>query len=103
VDSALRDLVREMNLIALRNEPHLGEELQAEPPAVNRLAEIRVPTLVVAGDLDRPEVGTRAELLAGSIPVAQMVVMNGTAHVPSMEMPEEFNRVVLEFLRGVGA
>jgi pimeloyl-ACP methyl ester carboxylesterase len=42
-------------------------------------------------------------LLAGSIPVAQMVVMNGTAHVPSMEKPEEFNRVVLEFLRGVGA
>jgi 3-oxoadipate enol-lactonase len=103
VDSTLRDLVREMNLIALRNEPHLGEELQAEPPAVNRLAEIRVPTLVVAGDQDRPEVGARAELLAGSIPMAQMVVMNGTAHVPSMEKPEEFNRVVLEFLRGVGA
>jgi 3-oxoadipate enol-lactonase len=103
VDSALRDLVREMNLIALHNEPHLGEELQAEPPAVNRLAEIRVPTLVVAGDQDRPEVGARAELLAGSIPVAQMVVMNGTAHVPSMEKPEEFNRVVLEFLRAVGA
>jgi pimeloyl-ACP methyl ester carboxylesterase len=103
VDSALRDRVREMNLIALRNEPHLGEELQAGPPAVNRLAEIRVPTLVVAGDLDRPEVGARAELLAGSIPVAQMVVMNGTAHVPSIEKPEEFNRVVLEFLRGVGA
>ena len=103
VDSALRDLVRETNLIALHNEPHLGEELQAEAPAVNRLAEIRVPTLVVAGDQDRPEVGARAELLAGSIPVAQMVVMNGTAHVPSMEKPEEFNRVVLEFLRGVGA
>jgi pimeloyl-ACP methyl ester carboxylesterase len=99
----LRDLVREMNLIALYNEPHLGEELQPEAPAVNRLAEIRVPTLVVAGDQDRPEVGARAELLAGSIPVAQMVVMNRTAHVPSMEKPEEFNRVVLEFLRGVGA
>jgi 3-oxoadipate enol-lactonase len=74
-----------------------------EPPAVNRLAEIQVPTLVVAGDMDWPEVGARAQLLAGSVPVAQMVVMNGTAHVPSMEKPEEFNRVVLGFLRGVGA
>jgi len=103
VDPALRDLVREMNLIALRNEPDLGEERPAEPLAVSRLAEIRAPTLVVAGDLDRPEVGTRAELLAGSIPRAQKAVINGTAHVPSMEKPEEFNRVVLEFLRGLGA
>ena len=67
---------------------------------MNRLAEIRVPTLV-AGDLDRPEVDARAELLAASIPVAQMVVTKGTAHVPSMEKPDEFNRVVLEFLAGL--
>jgi pimeloyl-ACP methyl ester carboxylesterase len=32
-----------------------------------------------------------------------MVVMKGTAHVPDMEKPEEFKRVVLELLRGVGA
>lgn len=98
VDPALRDLVREMNLIALRNEPLLGEERPAEPPAVNRLAEIQAPTLVVAGDLDRPEVGARAGLLADSIPQTRMVVMNRTAHVPSMEKPEEFNRIVLRFL-----
>ena len=42
----------------------------------------------------------RAELLAGSIPVAQMVVMNGTAHVPSMEKPEEFNRLCWSFSAG---
>jgi 3-oxoadipate enol-lactonase len=97
----VRDLVREMNLIALRNEAALGEEHQAQPPAVNRLAEIQTPTLVVAGDLDRPEVGSRADLLSRSIPRAQKVVVNGTAHVPSMEKPGEFNRVVLGFLSGV--
>jgi 3-oxoadipate enol-lactonase len=101
VDPVLRDLVREMNLIALRNEPDMGEERPVEPPAVTRLAEIQAPTLVVAGDLDRPEVGTRAELLARSIPRAQKEVMSGTAHVPSMEKPDEFNRVVLEFLAGL--
>jgi pimeloyl-ACP methyl ester carboxylesterase len=101
VDPAVRDLVREMNLIALRNEPDLGEELPAEPPAANRLAETRAPALVVAGALDRPEVGARAELLAASIPRAQKVVIDGTAHVPGMERPEELNRVVLGFLAGV--
>ena len=102
VDPAVRNLVREMNLIALRNEPALSEERQAEPPAVNRLADIQAPTLVVAGDLDRPEVGARAELLAKSVPLAQKVVMSETAHVPSMEKPDEFNRVVLEFLARLG-
>ena len=98
---AVRDLVRETNLITLRNEPDLGEERPAQPPAVNRLAEIQAPTLVVAGDLDRPEVGLRADLLLRSIPRAQKVVINGTAHVPSMEKPREFNGVVLGFLSGV--
>jgi pimeloyl-ACP methyl ester carboxylesterase len=101
VDPAVRDLVREMNLIALRNEPDLGEERPAEPPAANRLAEIRAPALAVAGALDRPEVVARAELLAASIPRAQKVVIDETAHVPGMERPEELNRVVLGFLAGV--
>jgi pimeloyl-ACP methyl ester carboxylesterase len=79
----------------------LGNERLAQPSAVNRLAEIQAPTLVVAGDLDRPEVDVRAKLLSRSILRAQKVVVNGTAHVPSMEKPQEFNRVVLGFLSGV--
>jgi 3-oxoadipate enol-lactonase len=59
VDPAVRDLVREMNLIALQNEAALGEERPADPPAVERLAEIQAAVLVVAGELDRPEVNAR--------------------------------------------
>ncbi len=70
VDPAVRDLVREMNLIALRNEADLGEERPADIPAVDRLAGIRVPTLAVAGDQDRPEIIACAGLLEGSIPHA---------------------------------
>jgi pimeloyl-ACP methyl ester carboxylesterase len=29
-------------------------------------------------------------------------VIPGTAHVPNMEEPEVFNRLVLDFLNGVG-
>jgi pimeloyl-ACP methyl ester carboxylesterase len=103
VDPAVRDLVREMNLIALQNEAALGDERPADPPAVERLAEIRFPVLVVAGERDRPEVNARADLLTRSIPHAQKVVVAETAHVPNMEKPEEFNRVVLEFLDEAGA
>jgi 2-hydroxy-6-oxonona-2,4-dienedioate hydrolase len=103
VDPTVRDLVWEMNLIALQNEADLGEERPVDPPAVERLAEIRFPVLVVAGERDRPEVNARADLLTRSIPHAQKVVVAETAHVPNMEKPEEFNRVVLEFLDEAGA
>jgi pimeloyl-ACP methyl ester carboxylesterase len=99
VDPAVRDLVRDMNLIALRSEASgLGEELPADPPAAERLGEIRIPTLVVVGALDRPEVVARSEALAQDIPQARKVVMEGTAHVPNMERPEEFNEALLAFL-----
>ena len=103
VDPAVRDLVREMNVIALQTETALGEERPADPPAVEKLAEIRVPMLVVAGELDRLEVNARADLLARSIARAQNVMVSETAHLPNMEKPEEFNRSVLGFLGRVGA
>ncbi|HET6884599.1 MAG TPA: alpha/beta fold hydrolase [Rubrobacteraceae bacterium] len=83
VDPAVRDLVREMNLIALQSE-------------ASGLGEIRASTLVVA--LDRPEIVARSGLLAHSIPHAQRILMDGTAHLPNMEMSGEFNQAVLKFL-----
>ena len=104
VDPAVRDLVREMNLIALKNEDSgLGEERPPDPPAAKRLADIQAPTLLVVGDLDRPEIGARADLLERSIPHATKVIIPGTAHIPNMEKPGEFNRMVLWFLGEVGA
>ena len=101
VDPAVRDLVTEMNLIALRNEESglLGDERELEPLAAGRLGEIQAPTLVVVGELERPEILAAADLLAGEVPGAEKVVMRGTAHLPSMERPEEFNALVMEFLR----
>jgi pimeloyl-ACP methyl ester carboxylesterase len=54
---------------------------------------------VVVGNLDVPDTLTSADLLARSIPDAQKAVMPGAAHLPSMEQPEQFNRLVVEFLR----
>ncbi|HVG35800.1 MAG TPA: alpha/beta hydrolase [Pyrinomonadaceae bacterium] len=99
VDQRVRERVREMNLIALRAPAELGNELQLASPAAFRLEEIRVPTLVVIGDLDTPRTQAAADLLAEKISGAQKVVIKGTAHLPNMEQPEEFNRRVLEFLK----
>jgi 3-oxoadipate enol-lactonase len=102
VDPGVRDFVREMNLIALKNEASgLGDEQPLEPPAVDRLAEIQVPTLIIVGEYDRSEIVARAEILERSIPDARKVMLPGTAHLPNMESPDEFNWIVLEFLDGL--
>lgn len=100
VDPAVRDLVREMNLIALENEAaQLGEELEAGVPAASRLSAIHAPTLVLVGDEDRPRTLAAAVLLERDLPYVRKTVMSGTAHLPNMERREEFDRLVLGFLR----
>ena len=101
VDPKVRELVREMNLIALRAPANLGQEQPLEPPAVHRLDEIQAPALIVVGDLDMAKPLAAAEVLAEKIPSARKVVIHGTAHLPNMERPAEFNRHVLSFLGDV--
>ncbi|MDP9437578.1 MAG: alpha/beta hydrolase, partial [Actinomycetota bacterium] len=91
-----------MNLIALKNEAmQLGEELEPERPAASRLSGIRAPTLVIVGDEDRPRIVAAADLLEAELPDARKKVMPGTAHLPNMERPGQFNRLVLDFLEGL--
>ncbi len=99
VDAALREQVRKMNGIALRNEAlGLGQSQPLQPPAAQRLAEIQTPTLIVIGDLDYPSMVRAAEQMATTIPGAQKVVMPGTAHLPNLEQPDRFNERVFKFL-----
>ena len=82
----------------MAHEQHM---IPLEPPAIKRLAEVRVPTLIVAGDEDVPEVIEATSILEQGIAGAQRVVIAGTAHHPHMEKPKEFDRVVLDFLQGL--
>lgn len=98
VDPALRQKVHDMVLIVLNAPDDVGEEVEAEPPALDRLGSIHAPTLVVYGDLDQPSILEAADLLSSGIPGARKALIPGTAHAPNMEKPGEFNRAVLEFL-----
>jgi pimeloyl-ACP methyl ester carboxylesterase len=68
------------------------------PPAMQRLSEIRVPTLLIVGDRDLPDIHKIIQTLEAGIPDSQKVVIPGASHLVNMEKPDEFNRVVLEFL-----
>jgi len=102
VDPDVRERVREMQRRAFEVQlpvPEAGPDSPFEPPATARLDEVQCPTLVVVGELDQPDILRIADLLAEGIPGARKAFIPGTAHVPSMEKPEEFNELVLEFLR----
>ena len=77
-------------------EAHQKQE--TVPPAWGRLAEIKVPTLLIAGGDDDKLLHTYADKLAQDIPNVRRVTIPETHHMPNMEKPEEFNRVVLDFL-----
>jgi 3-oxoadipate enol-lactonase len=99
VDPGVRARVREM---LLRAYAHGEADLtDLDPPAAGRLAEVAAPTLVVVGDHDRPDIQAVADALAAAIPGASKRVLPGAGHLPNMERPDAFNRVVLEFLAGL--
>jgi pimeloyl-ACP methyl ester carboxylesterase len=75
-----------------------GVRADLDPPAIERLEGIEAPTLVLTGALDVPDIQRAARILSGSIPGARQVEIEGVAHFPNMEKPEEFNRLVLAFL-----
>ncbi len=105
VDPAVRQRAAEMNRIPVEHGT-FGLDTQPvdplDPPAVTRLNQIRVPTLIVAGALDDPELLRAAEVMEQGIPEAKKVIIAGAAHVPNMEKPAEFNREVLGFLADAG-
>ena len=100
VDPAIRDRVRSLYTdVLLRTREGGRQPDHLDPPAYGRLHEIHVPALVIIGSGDISSIQDQADLLADSIPGAQKVVLPEVAHLLNLEVPEEFNRVVLAFLR----
>ena len=96
VQGAARDLMVDMNARALRAGP-TGEAIQREP-AWPILDQMRIPTLIVAGEHDLPGVRQTCERLAGAITGDRLVTISDTAHCPSLDQPEKLTVFVLDFL-----
>lgn len=103
VDPALRKKVYDMNMIALGNEGKMGKDLSRPVPAVQQVGNLKMPVLVVMGDLDEEYIHRAFAFMAENIPGAQTVVMPGTSHLPNMEFPAEFNAHVQAFLDSIKA
>jgi 3-oxoadipate enol-lactonase len=91
--------------IAFDNRGHLtldGEMFEGPAiPAIERLEDIRAPTLVVEAERDLRDIRTSADLMVDRIKGARRAVIPKTDHLVNMRNPGRFDRVVLRFLESV--
>jgi pimeloyl-ACP methyl ester carboxylesterase len=93
VDERLRE-------IAYANASVESDEFMeaARPPAAERLGDVRAPTLVLVGDTEVQGIVDISHKLAAEIPGARLEVLAGTDHLPNLRRPDEFDRLLLDFL-----
>lgn len=75
----------------------------AEPSYEERLAHLKVPTLIIAGDRDQAGVRASADALYATIPGAQQVIIPNAAHIIPLEQPEALIAAVRAFLDALPA
>lgn len=101
VDPALRRQIAASNRVLLERAAEIEHEpFELEPPASERLHELRQPTLVVTGELDQPSVldGAFAIIAAAG---ARHVEIPDAGHLPNLERPREFLEALLIFLEEI--
>ena len=96
VPAAVRNLVLEMDFWD-PSKPQ-GKPIRLDPPASERLAELRCPVLAVAGELDVSEVAVTARHLEANAENARALVWPDVAHMIGMEQPHRLADAIVEFV-----
>jgi pimeloyl-ACP methyl ester carboxylesterase len=96
----LRDRVGAMQRRAfeLQDEPEQISEAGDPLETLAQLGGVEVPTLVAAGEHDKPEFVDGAEKLAAALPRARHELMADAGHLAPLETPEAFRALLLDFL-----
>ncbi|MFI1287920.1 alpha/beta fold hydrolase [Streptomyces sp. NPDC088353] len=106
-DDMDQDIPRRLRDMALHTlSKHTADEKNWHVPLTgtwDRVPKIGVPVLTVNGALDVPDLLAEAERLARTVPDGRSVTIEGTAHYPNLEKPEEFNELVAGFVRALPA
>ncbi len=72
------------------------------PPMMERLGEISAPTLAVFGERNPADLRAAFDYFVERVPAAQQLVFPGVGHFANLEVPDEFNTRVEQFLQEVG-
>ena len=98
VDPSIRAAIKGWDRELLEPGRAYGEFKRPDPPAIERLEEVAVPTLVLVGELDATGVQAAAEEMARRVRGARMERLPNVAHIIPMEAPDAFSSLVVEHL-----
>lgn len=89
------------HLVTKQEIKQIGKHIRKtfDQSGVERLHDIKVPTLVVVGENDLPYVNAAADFMADHLPNATKLVIPNAAHLPNMERPQLFQAAIRQFLR----
>lgn len=96
------DLVRQMmreNADEIFTDASASHNQAVNPPAIQRLKSIHVPTTVLSGDHDEPTCGWIARRVARDIPGAKFVPVTGADHLVNLSRPDAFDAALNDLLR----
>lgn len=100
VGDEIREKMKQMCRTSYGRSEPTARPLPMDPPAIKRLSEMGVPTLVIVGTFDESSIPEIADVLAEGIHGARKIVYEGAAHMINLEQPERFNSDLLGFLTG---
>lgn len=98
VPASLRALVATMDRPLYEPGHVSGSPIPLDPPALDRLADLRCPVLAVAGSLDPSDVTQAALYLAAHAPDARAVIWPHVAHMIGMEAPDELAALIVDLV-----
>lgn len=97
-DRAERQLQREIRQPTPLHAADLQFQALSELDTSSRLPNLRVPTLVMTGDLDQIVLPHNSTVLVGLIPDSVLRIVHGCGHRLMWEKPEKCARIVADFL-----
>jgi 3-oxoadipate enol-lactonase len=92
-----------MQMMTVAGFAAVQQGMAERPDSVHILRGINVPTLVIAGEEDILTPLPNAQLMQRQIPSAGFAVIARGGHYAAMENPEEFARLLRQFLEDLGA
>lgn len=74
----------------------VGDLERPDPPAYDRLAEVRAPAAVVRGDREYPMVADCADKIASRIPGCRHIIVPGADHMLPLRTPARLAEIITE-------
>jgi pimeloyl-ACP methyl ester carboxylesterase len=69
-----------------------------QPPTIERLGDLKAPTLVIVGERDEESIRRISNIIAQKAPNAQRLLLAEAGHLSNLDQPDRFNLAVLRFL-----